>query len=93
MRLIDADLLGVTDFELVLCSGDYKELCKTLIAKVESAPTIDAVPVVRCADCKKWGTMYCTVTMGEGKTTQRFYCADGKRKDGADKLTDGCDTA
>ena len=52
MRLIDADALGVTDFELVLCGGDYKELCQTLIAKVESASTIDAVPVVRCKDCK-----------------------------------------
>jgi len=52
MRLIDADALGVTDFELALCGGDYKELCKTLIAKVESAPVIDAVPVVRCKDCK-----------------------------------------
>ena len=51
MRLIDADALGVTDFELVLCDGDYKELCKTLIAKVESAPTVDAVPVVRCREC------------------------------------------
>lgn len=40
--------------------------------------------VVQCRDCKKWGTMYCTVTMGEGKTTQHFYCADGKRKEGSD---------
>ena len=51
---------------------------------VADAPTIDAVPVVRCRECKKWGTMYCTVTMGEGKTTQNFYCADASEGEDAD---------
>ena len=25
MRLIDADLLGLTDMEIIMCDGDYKE--------------------------------------------------------------------
>lgn len=90
MRLIDADALGVTDFELVLCDGDYKELCKTLIAKVEAAPTIDAVPVVRCKDCKychiedeyeAWchGGLPAVLT----RATEDF-CSHGKRREDGD---------
>ncbi len=39
-RLIDADALGVTDFELVMCRGEYKELAKLLLEKIDAAPTI-----------------------------------------------------
>ena len=86
MRLIDADALGVTDFELVLCDGDYKELCKTLIAKVESASTIDAIPVVRCRECEMANPcsdereMYCTLHLCYKR--KNYYCADGRREDG-----------
>ena len=48
-RMIDVDRLGLTDFEIVMCSGDYKEALKMLIEKIENAPTVD---VVRCKDCK-----------------------------------------
>lgn len=41
MRLIDADLLGLSDMEIVMCDGDYKEALKMLIDKIERAPTID----------------------------------------------------
>lgn len=41
MRLIDADLLGLTDMEIIMCDGDYKEALKMLIDKIEHAPTID----------------------------------------------------
>ena len=39
-RLIDADKLGLTDFEIVMCDGDYKEGLKMLCEKIENAPTI-----------------------------------------------------
>lgn len=41
MRLIDADLLGLTDMEIIMCDGDYKEALKMLIDKIEHAPTIE----------------------------------------------------
>lgn len=41
MRLIDADLLGLTDMEIIMCNGDYKEALKMLIDKIEHAPTIE----------------------------------------------------
>lgn len=45
MRLIDADKLGLTDFEIILCDGDYKEVLKQILCKIELAPTIDAEPI------------------------------------------------
>lgn len=41
MRPIDADLLGLTDMEIIMCDGDYKEALKMLIDKIEHAPTIE----------------------------------------------------
>ena len=39
-RLVDADRLGMTDFEIVMCNGDYKELAKMVLEKIENAPTV-----------------------------------------------------
>lgn len=41
MRLIDADLLVLSDMEIVMCNGDYKEALKMLIDKIEQAPSIE----------------------------------------------------
>ena len=43
-RPIDADLLGLTDMEIIMCDGDYKEALKMLIDKIEDAPTIESEP-------------------------------------------------
>lgn len=45
MRLIDAKKLGLTDFEIFMCDGDYKQALKLLLSKIDNAPTVDAVPV------------------------------------------------
>lgn len=55
MRLIDADALRKEHCDG--CSADIQEECKTdpvcaSLMWVHDAPTIDAVPVVRCAECK-----------------------------------------
>ena len=42
MRLIDADAL-IQEIE--------PELTWSLLAKINSMPTVDAVPVIRCRDC------------------------------------------
>lgn len=41
MRLIDADLIGLTNMEIIMCNGDYKEALKMLIDKIDNAPTIE----------------------------------------------------
>lgn len=45
MRLIDADCL-INSLKLYPCGS--------VIGAIEQAPTVDAVPVVRCKDCKCW---------------------------------------
>ena len=39
MRLIDADKIGLTDFEIVMSNGDYKEALKMLLDKISNQPT------------------------------------------------------
>ena len=57
MRLIDADAL-VKDLTYDWCGkplhGNLKTNYANIRASVIAQPTIDAVPVVRCKDCKYW---------------------------------------
>lgn len=51
-------------------------------------PTVDAVEVVRCKDCKyhedeEIGMVYCPNMIG-GWVVENWFCADGERKEGAD---------
>ena len=56
--------------------------------RIEMAPTVDAVEVVRCKDCTKNGLFTCPICFIENKTLQfanhspDFYCGEGERKDG-----------
>lgn len=52
MRPIDADALMKTVFnDVVLVDGEVKGVGLILAETVDKAPTIDAVPVVRCDLC------------------------------------------
>ena len=61
------------------------------IGLIDTAPTIDAVQVVRCGECKyyKDGMCYNPNTYDDektcGNTTEDWFCADGKRKDKDDE--------
>lgn len=63
--------------------------------RIEDAPTVDAVPVVRCKDCKHlrvWNRKdiyaFCPKTnivfLPFEKDTRTFFCSFGERKDSAD---------
>lgn len=52
MRPIDAEQIGLNDMEIIMCDGDYKKALEMLIDKIANASILDAVPVVRCKDCK-----------------------------------------
>ena len=63
------------------------------IDMIEDAPTVDAVPVVRCADCKHlcvWNRKdmyaFCPKTniafLPFEQDTRTFFCGFGERKDG-----------
>lgn len=66
----------------------YREAILAVKSILHSAKTIDAVPVVRCCECKyhedeEIGMVYCPNMIG-GWVVENWFCADGKRKEGAD---------
>lgn len=75
MRLIDADELTDRAYRERL---DSRELVAQMI---ESAPSIDAVPVVRCRDCKHYAGegMYCSQDICV--MFDHFYCYYAERKE------------
>ena len=81
MRLIDADFA---------CKGciRYRTSLPCEECVVNDAPTVDAVPVVRCRDCKHRGTDDCIVHIkGEPADEELLlkldndFCSYGERKE------------
>lgn len=76
MRLIDADAL----INVLKDPPVHASLCGMTMADVlslvDEAPTIDAVPVVRCKDCEYWKveTEQCDLFDADD------YCSMAKRK-------------
>ena len=69
MRLIDADKLYVDICSttampfLISCMTDRQKVVTDMLNTINNAPTVDAVPVVRCKDCKYWNrdTAWCDI--------------------------------
>ena len=49
----------------------------SVLEELDAAPTIDAVPVVRCKDCKYFKTRLCE----NEDNYDDWFCADGERKE------------
>ena len=85
MRLIDADALLVDGFAKFVF-GDWTNDEETILrVAVNEAPTVDAVPVVRCKDCMykeitQPGMVYCPNMVG-GWVDEEWFCAGGERGD------------
>ena len=74
-RLIDANAL-IAEYDRVHIGepGKARKL-------IEDAPTVEAVEIVRCRDCKhRYSDSWCEYVDDD----DNFYCARGKRKEGAD---------
>ena len=100
MRLIDADRLSKPSYaeeDNITGSGmSYDEICgyndgiDIAWNKIDQAPTIDAVPVVRCKDCiRRYDTDECPMCfLIEGKyceyTNENGFCDRGERKEGGE---------
>ena len=100
MRLIDADRLNkpiYAEEDNITGSGmSYDEICgyndgiDIAWNKIDQAPTIDAVPVVRCKDCiRRYDTDECPMCfLIEGEyceyTNENGFCDRGERKEGAE---------
>ena len=87
MRLIDADALlkeVENEQKYLIARGQLSEehiLVHALKRPILDAPTIDAVPVVRCKDCEYWGTLSCGICWDDiVKKDADWYCKDGDRR-------------
>ena len=85
MRLGDLDRIAqdVRDNNI---ENYYKQdwTSSQIVTLLENAPTIDAVPVVRCRECVKHGTEYCPLMnhyIGEDETDPDDFCSYGQRKE------------
>ena len=100
MRLIDADRLNkpiYAEEDNITGSGmSYDEICgyndgiDIAWNKIDQAPTIDAVPVVRCKYCiRRYDTDECPMCfLIEGRqceyTNENGFCDRGERKEGTE---------
>ena len=74
MRLIDGDAL----MDEANSDGAYGYVDAK---QISDAPTVDAVEVVRCRDCKhRYSDSWCEYVDDD----DNFYCARGERRGGAD---------
>ena len=57
--------IGLTDFEIVMCNGDYKEGLKMLLDKIEKAPSVHPAPKIghwiKCIDDNGSSYYLCSV--------------------------------
>ena len=97
MRIIDADALGVGRCSKDILPDAYCAGWNGLIELIEKAPTIDAVPVVRCRECKHWkpsgskaGNSFSDMEYIGGCEFTKYcrresdFCSYGEWKEGAD---------
>lgn len=93
MRLIDADALYISVMKKVCddcpydddmeCDGDD---CKAgmMLRMIDDAPTVDAVEVVHCKDCRYWWgeSEQCMDEMGFARKWEADdYCSNGERRE------------
>ena len=52
--------------------------------EIEAAQTVDAVPVVRCRECKYHNKPPCPMRLSFNWTEDDDFCSYGERKEGAD---------
>lgn len=89
-RLIDADRALEIVREQAIAHPNAYYLTTYATLTLREAPTIDAVPVVRCKDCiRRYDTEECPMCyLSEGKyyeyTNGNGYCDRGERKEGAE---------
>ena len=89
-RLIDAD--AIIDFIDMDSTWDPLETCfseRDVVDMLESAPTVDAVEIVRCKDCKYrfknngHGRDGCPIIDANIWMDDDDFCSHGERKEGA----------
>lgn len=86
MRLIDTEALGVGRCSKDILPAAYCAGWNGLLNIINDAPTVSAVPVVRCRECQHYDHGYCVVKRYEGDDNiiampPDGYCSYGQRKE------------
>lgn len=57
---------------------------EVIVEFLKKAPSVDAVEVVRCKDCKWWKDFMCTNVNGADclVMNENWFCASGERREG-----------
>lgn len=82
MRLIDADELKWQEFEIKM-EHYFNPIAVVEVADIDKCPTVDAVVVVRCDECKNRNTAYCPLADWT-LPCKSDYCSYGKRRESED---------
>lgn len=91
-RLIDANVLEVKMGSLCDEFGTDHLFIDAIVYEIGNAPTVDAVEVVRCKDCKHYDLGVCLKIYSDGNMhTESWqsrrpedFCSYGERKEGTD---------
>jgi hypothetical protein len=92
MRLVDADAFkeylrkgteGNADIIPQRLVDAVLDIMDGIMLDIDEQPTIDAVPVVRCKDCKWFNRFGCAVEIVDftDRPTENDYCSFGERED------------
>ena len=89
--------MSLINREALLSYADLRASCgehytaEDVIMMIKTAPTVDAVPVVRCRECKWWqeddDIGHCDNPDGlDNYAKPDDFCSYGERKEGADNV-------
>ncbi len=92
-RLIDANALMENADVFTIHTKEYGSIEVIPVDAVGDAPTVDAVEVVRCKDCKKWAfipgldeephcSLFCGLHSKAYATKPDDFCSYGERREG-----------
>lgn len=81
MRLIDVDAL-IERMATVYTDTDMRAHYDEIMRAIREQPTVDAVPVVRCKDCRYWDKTdaergLCLCTVHDTRVRPEWYCWAG----------------
>ena len=80
-------LIDVDEFALAIMDASSSSVDEdTILDLVDSIPTVDAIPVGRCRECKHWkhnmeNDTYCSLVGGLSDPEENDFCCYGERKE------------
>ena len=81
MRPIDADKLQLEGYLECFDEKCTERDLAFLNMMVEKMPTVDAVPVIRCKDCKWWNGYYSCIRTASDDFDENDYCSLAEREE------------